>query len=137
MESAVHIKGRPGQIPQILQQSEQRKKDGHGGQHDGHDPGHHPVYAENSHVDEPLGEAYGKGGLSQPRLQGEKQVPQHGGRVIGPGDGEPEDPQKQQYHDRRTGEGAGEDPVQTLFPFSVMSVSYTHLQDHEDAGSIM
>ena len=42
------------------------------------------------------------------------------GRVIGPGDGEPEDPQKQQYHDRRTGEGAGEDPVQTLFPFSVM-----------------
>ncbi len=68
---AVHIKGHPGQVPQVLQQREQRKKDGHGRQHDGHDPGHHSVYAENSHVDEPLGEAYGKGGLSQPRLQGE------------------------------------------------------------------
>ena len=53
LKGVIQDKGHPGEVAEVLQQGEQGKEDGHGGQHDAHHPGQHPVDTQNQGTVEP------------------------------------------------------------------------------------
>ena len=65
-EAAVQIVGHPGQEARVLQQGEQREKDGHGRQHHRHHPGQHPEHALGQSVAKHFRRAEGRQGRAEP-----------------------------------------------------------------------
>lgn len=53
LKGMIQDEGHPGEVAEVLQQGKQGKEDGHGGQHDAHHPGQHPVDTQNQGAVEP------------------------------------------------------------------------------------
>ena len=53
LKGVIQDEGHPGEVAEVLQQGKQGKEDGHGGQHDAHHPGQHPVDTQNQGAVEP------------------------------------------------------------------------------------
>ena len=98
-KKTVQVKGHPGQVAQILKKSKERKKDRHRRQHHRDHPGQGAV--NTGHQDSlqpPRRPQGGKKGVQrafQPGKSGGQQL----GRIVCPGNGDPEkNPQQGQHH---------------------------------------
>ncbi len=110
----------PGQISQIFQKSKQREEDGHGRQHDGHNPCQNPVDTVYQSLDQGIGNLHGSQPQGQFFFYGEEEIPEEAGRVVGSRHGEPEHPHEEKDHDQTSCEPSRHDPVYEFFPFPVV-----------------
>ena len=132
----IQVVGNPGKVSGILQQGEQGEEDGHGRQHHRYNPCQYAVDTQDKDAVEPIRRAHGHESPGQLVLEPEEGVRQHLGRIVGPGDGQPEHHGQHSNHHRITCETAGQYLIQAPVPFIVFTlikmygipaVSYTHL----------
>ena len=104
----IQVKGHPREVTQVLQKRKHREEDGHGGEHDRDDP----EKGAGDAVHEKAGEEAGGVYIGQPIPHEGFQMAEAGaeqlGRVVGAGDGDPEDQQQQGEHNGDAETFAGE-----------------------------